>query len=207
MHARVDAVFDDDEVARAGRAAWPTSLAAAGLVEQRSSMKLLQLTAPGRARRLPGQRAVGDVARRPRQPPPGRLRTPPRSCSREIDAGALPADRRDRRRQAARHRAGAPPAPRPARAVHRLRAADRVRRRPPTTSSRSTAAARSPSRPACPSASPRRAAGATPTLDVGSAPVRDVLTGREHPGGVLRVADLLAHVPRRAARRPTEGKP
>jgi (1->4)-alpha-D-glucan 1-alpha-D-glucosylmutase len=33
------------------------------------------------------------------------------------------------------------------------------------------------------------------TVDVGSAPVIDVLTDREYPGGVLRVADVLAHYP------------
>ncbi len=33
------------------------------------------------------------------------------------------------------------------------------------------------------------------TVDVGSAPVIDVLTNREFEGGVLRVADLLAHYP------------
>ncbi|MGN6445885.1 malto-oligosyltrehalose synthase [Amnibacterium sp.] len=33
------------------------------------------------------------------------------------------------------------------------------------------------------------------TLDVGSAPVLDVLTGRDYPGGVLRVADVLEHYP------------
>jgi (1->4)-alpha-D-glucan 1-alpha-D-glucosylmutase len=32
-------------------------------------------------------------------------------------------------------------------------------------------------------------------VDVGSAPVIDVLTDREFPGGELRVADLLAHYP------------
>jgi (1->4)-alpha-D-glucan 1-alpha-D-glucosylmutase len=32
-------------------------------------------------------------------------------------------------------------------------------------------------------------------LDVGSAPVRDVITGRDFPGGALRVADLLAQYP------------
>jgi len=37
--------------------------------------------------------------------------------------------------------------------------------------------------------------GAAISADVGSAPVRDVLTGHEHPGGVLRVADLLAQYP------------
>ena len=34
---------------------------------------LLKLTVPGRARHLPGRRAAAPVARRPRQPPPGRL--------------------------------------------------------------------------------------------------------------------------------------
>ena len=46
--------------ARPGRRRWPRPL--------------LKLTAPGRARHLPGHRAVGPQPGRPRQPPPGRLR-------------------------------------------------------------------------------------------------------------------------------------
>jgi (1->4)-alpha-D-glucan 1-alpha-D-glucosylmutase len=32
-------------------------------------------------------------------------------------------------------------------------------------------------------------------VDVGSAPVVDVLTGRRHPGGALRLVEALEHYP------------
>ncbi len=51
---------------------------------------LLKLTAPGRARHLPGRRAVGPGPRRPRQPPPGRLGPAPRGCWTRWPAGAPP---------------------------------------------------------------------------------------------------------------------
>ena len=58
---------------------------------------------PGRARRLPGQRAVGDLARRPRQPSPGGLRAP---------QGRARRHRRGRRcHQAPRHLLGTDAAP------------------------------------------------------------------------------------------------
>ena len=69
-------------VARISRPGWSNSL----------GQKLVQLAGPGRARRLPGHRAVGVLAGRPGQPPAGRLRRAPRP--------ARPA----RRRLAARRR-------------------------------------------------------------------------------------------------------
>ena len=45
------------------------------------STTLLKLTSPGRPGHLPGVRAVGPQPRRPRQPPPGRLRAAPQRCS------------------------------------------------------------------------------------------------------------------------------
>ena len=54
------------------------------------SQKLIQLTAPGRPRRLPGHRAVGLLAGRPRQPAAGRLRRCAASCWRRSTDGLLP---------------------------------------------------------------------------------------------------------------------
>ena len=79
MHALVDAVFDDADGDAPTSSALVDAIAAAGWSNSLAA-KLLQLTAPGRARRLPGQRAVGELARRPRQPPPGRLRDRRRAC-------------------------------------------------------------------------------------------------------------------------------
>ena len=120
---------------------------------------------PGRARRLPGHRAVGPQPGRPRQPAAGRLRRPGRAA------------RRRRPPQAARHRrrrcgCGAtgpscsrrtPRSPPPA--------------RPPTTCWPSTAAARSPSSPGCRSGSTGAAAGATRRW-TSTVAWRDVLTDR-----------------------------
>ena len=78
---------------RAGRPRRRASTSPAGATRSRPSCS--QLTMPGRARRLPGQRAVGDLAGRPRQPPPGRLRRTAR-CS-ALDAAAA-----ERRRRAAK---------------------------------------------------------------------------------------------------------
>ena len=73
------------------------------------SAKLLVADAARRPRRLPGQRAVGPVPGRPRQPPPGRLRR---------RAAASPADGDRTRPSCAVTRARAAAAPRPPRAVH-----------------------------------------------------------------------------------------
>ena len=72
---------------------------------------------------------------------------------------------------------------------------DGIRTPRPTTSSRSIAAARSPSPRGCPSGSPRAAAGVTPSSTCGSAPVVDVITGRHHEGGSLRLDDVLRDYP------------
>ncbi len=93
MHATVDAVFDDpalralveDFVAELAPHGWSNALVG-------------QAPAAHRARRprcLPGLRAVGDLARRSRQPPSRSTSTNDDGCWRELDAGfadgALPA--------------------------------------------------------------------------------------------------------------------
>ena len=115
--------------------------------------KLLQLTGPGRARCVPGQRTVGDLARRPRQPPPGRLRACGASCLAAARRRLAAADRRDRRGQAAGHLAGAAAPPGPAGLFTRYAPVDGRSGPRPATRSRSIVAAPSRWRPACPSAS------------------------------------------------------
>ena len=92
-----------------------------GRAQQRAGPEAAGADRPRRARRLSGQRAVGPLAGRPRQPATGRLRP----------AGAA-AGRGSGRRQAAGHRHRAATAPRPARALHvvRRRAGARGGRRP-----------------------------------------------------------------------------
>ena len=82
----------------------------------------------GRARRVPGHRAVGHVARRPGQSPPGRLRRAVAPLLARLDGGWLPPVDETGRGQAARHVTCPAPAPRPARAVRRVPAAGRRRR-------------------------------------------------------------------------------
>ena len=60
----------EEFVARIAAPGWSNSL----------GQKLLQLAGPGRARRLPGHRAVRALAGRPGQPPAGRLRRRAASC-------------------------------------------------------------------------------------------------------------------------------
>ena len=79
-----------------------------------------QLTMPGRARRLPGHRALGPLAGGPGQPPAGRLRSA-RRRSPSWTPGRRAAAWTRRGGEAAGHRPGAAAAPGPARAVHRLR--------------------------------------------------------------------------------------
>ena len=130
VHAAVDAAFDDPEV----RPSWTRSSSASprpgwsnGL-----SAKLAHADGAGRPRRLPGQRAVGAEPRRPRQPPPGRLRPAGRAAQGAARRGAAPAHRRRGRRgrgQAAAHpRRAHAPAGAPG-AAHRLHAAGRRRGR------------------------------------------------------------------------------
>ena len=107
----------------------------------------------GRARRLSGHRALGGQPGRPRQPPAGRLRAPGRRCSPSSMPRAAPPPIDDVGRAklwlVVAHPAAAP---RPSGPVRRLPADPRPPGRSPTTSSPSTAAARSPSPPGCRSA-------------------------------------------------------
>ena len=162
VHRAVDAAFDvpgarrvlDDLLGRVVDAGWSNALAA----------KLVALTMPGvpdvyQGSELWEQSLVDPDNRRP-------VDFESRAALlAELDAGARPAAhrrrRRPRRRQAARHPCGPAAAARPARAVHGLHAADRVRARPPSTCWPSTAAAPSPSSPGCRTGSPPAAAGAT----------------------------------------------
>ena len=89
VQACVDAAFDDPTVARrAGAACW-TRVAGPGWSNALAA-KLLELTDPGRARRLPGQRAVGAEPGRPRQPAAGRLRRPRPQLLAEVRTGRRP---------------------------------------------------------------------------------------------------------------------
>ena len=90
------------------RSSRPASDAALGAL-------LLRLTCPGRARHLPGRRAVVAGARRPGQPPAGRLGRPSRAHSPPRAAGAPP----QRDAQAAPDPRGARAARPPPRAVRR----------------------------------------------------------------------------------------
>ena len=74
------AILDDAALHRRRRRPSPAASAATGRVNS-LAQKLLTLTAPGRPRPLPGHGAVGPLAGRPGQPPPGGLRTPPRGSS------------------------------------------------------------------------------------------------------------------------------
>ena len=102
-----------------------------------------------RPRLLPGQRAVGDVARRSRQPPPGRLRRYAARCSTRSPRRAPVPHRRGRPPRRAkllvsRGPSGPPRADRPLRRSIGLAATGRGRRSP---ASPSIAAAPSPWRP------------------------------------------------------------
>ena len=121
--------------------------------------------------RLPGHRAVGLLAGRPRQPASGRLRPAPAAAGR-AGRGRGAGGRRDRRGQAAGRLAGAAGAAGHPGAVHRLHAGDGDRARPPSTWSPSTAAPGGgvvASRPGCRSGWPRTA-GATPRCSCPPAP-------------------------------------
>ena len=82
--------------------------------------------------RLPGQRALGVLARRPRQPAPRRLRRAPPDAGRARRGSIARRSTRRARPSCSSHPAPCVP-PRPAGAVHRLHPADRVRAcgRPP----------------------------------------------------------------------------
>ena len=88
VQAAIDLAYDDAGL----RDAWQRLLA---LVEQPGwsnalGQKLVQLTMPGHPRRLPGHRAVGGLAGRPRQPSACRLRPAPRSA--RLVSAAPPVD-------------------------------------------------------------------------------------------------------------------
>ena len=129
MHATVDAVFDDADVA-ALVADFVAEIAPAGW----SNCAVGQAAAahrPRRPRRLPGLRAVGDIPRRPRQPAPRRLRratTDAGRAGRRIRPGRAARRRCDGGREAAGHLARAAAAARPPRAVHAVHADDGRRR-------------------------------------------------------------------------------
>ena len=91
VHAAVDAAFDDAEVRAVldGRARRRRRRR----LEQRAGRQAGRAHDAGRARRLPGQRAVGAEPRRPRQPPPGRLRRTRARCSTRSRRRAPGADR------------------------------------------------------------------------------------------------------------------
>ena len=145
----------------------------------------LKLTVPGRARHLPGRRAGRALARRPRQPPAGRLGARRASCSRAARRAATSADARKlwliRALLALRaRRAGG--------VRGRLRPLDG------RTPSRSCAAATSPSR--CRSA--RGARAAAPPVAGGGGPARppdpepdDVAS----PAGGVQVVRRCTHPP------------
>ena len=130
VHATVDAAFDgaeatariEDLVERVAEPGWSNALAS-------------QADRADHARgagRLSGQRALGAVPGRSRQPPPGRLRHPSRGAHpgpRRRAPGAHAAARRPRSRQAARHPGRAHAAPQPAPPLHDVRAGGGRRRR------------------------------------------------------------------------------
>ena len=124
--ALVDTAFDDPEtvadleaiVERIAAPGWSNSLEREAAAADRSR----------RPRRLPGHRALGLLARRSGQPATGRLRDAA-AASWPSSMQEPAARRRDRRRQAARRIPSPSCPPRPARAVHRLHAADRDRTR------------------------------------------------------------------------------
>ncbi|MBW4040688.1 MAG: malto-oligosyltrehalose synthase [Acidobacteria bacterium] len=191
LRAAVDAVYDDDAIAelmgriasRLDPAGWSNGL----------SMKLLQLTAPGvpdvyqgselweRSLVDPDNRRPVDFARR-------------RELLEQIDEGALPdIDETGAAKllvvaKALRLRRDRPelftdyaPLAATGRAADHLIAFDR--------GGAITLATRLPVRLA------EHGGWGDTTVDVGSAPVIDVLTGREFQGGELRVSDLLEHYP------------
>ena len=96
VHAAVDAAFDDPAVRRSSTTVLARRSRGPGC-EQRPVHQARRADDAGRARRLPGQRAVGAVAGRPGQPPAGRPRRTPRGAgpgARRRAPGAHPAPRR-----------------------------------------------------------------------------------------------------------------
>ena len=140
LHAVVDPRLDDPAAARRrGRFAAPDR--PARLVE-RARPEAGAAHHAGRAGHLPGHRAVGPLAGRPRQPAAGRLRRRARELLARLDDGLAAAGRRRTARRSCWSSPGAAAAPGPAGAVHRRTGRSRRPGRPPTTWSPSTAAAR-----------------------------------------------------------------
>ena len=113
VHCAVDAAFDDEQVRRVLDgllATWWNRAGCNGL-----AAKLIAAGRARRARRLPGQRAVGAEPRRPGQPPTRGLR-PAASCSARRP-GRATASMRLAAPSCCVVRSGPEPAPRPARAV------------------------------------------------------------------------------------------
>ena len=197
VHAAVDAAFDDADVRRrARRAARPDRRRPAG--RTRWPPSCVALTMPGRARRLPGQRAVGAVARRPRQPPPGRLRPARPRCSPRSTRGAARARRPgaakllvtvDRRCALRRDRPELFTTYAPVR---------RRRRRRPTTCVAFDRGGASPWRPGCPSGSRPRGGWGDTTLELPAGR----LARRCSPARVRPTAPRLADAARRPTRSP-----
>ena len=154
---------------------------------------------PRHPRRLSGLRAVGDLARRPRQPPPRRLRRaatdagrarrrlrPGRASRRGFDRGAAKLLVTSRALRLRRDRPDL---------FTQLHADDGRGRRHPITRSRSTAAARSPSRRGCRSAWQARGGWGDTVLLRHSGLTTDALTGRTFAGSTIRLDALLATYP------------
>ncbi len=178
LHAELSAL-----AARITPAGWCNSL----------GQKLIQLTMPGRAGRLPGHRAVGQLPGRPGQPPPGRLRrcagscwpaSTTAGCRRSTTSGAaklLVVSRAARlRRDRPELFTGYRPVPAHGPAAGHVVAFDR--------GGAITVATRLPLRLAA-------CGGWDGTAITVDGEVTDVLTGRCHSGGPLPLADLLDPYP------------
>ena len=162
---------------------------------------LLQADVAGRARHLPGHRAVGPQPGRPRQPPPGRLRPAPALLAGRGSTGPTPraAAGDPGRRRAAQaagdapgagrsaagaRRASAPARPAlPAAAGRRARRRPRRRLRPGRSDDRGRRGGRAPPGAA---ASPPAAVGPTPRSTLPAGRWTDVLTGASRPVGRWR---------------------
>ena len=169
--------------ARGARRAASTGSPAPGWSNAPRRRSCVALTMPGRAGRLPGQRAVGAEPGRPGQPAPRRLRRCAARLLARVRDGERPVltpsvDDRGAR-QAARHPRGAHAAPRPPRAVHRRTRPLRGRRRGRRPRARVRPRRRDHRRhPAAGRARRARRLGRHRARRCPRAPGRDVLTGR-----------------------------
>jgi (1->4)-alpha-D-glucan 1-alpha-D-glucosylmutase len=191
MHAAVDAVYDDERVA-AIIARFAAAIDPAGW-SNGLSLKLLQLTAPGVPDVYQGSELWEKSLVDPDNRRPVDFATR-RELLRQIEAGALPLidetgaakllvvnkALRARRERPELFTGYTPLHAEGAKAEHLL-GFDR--------GGAIALATRLPVRLA------EQGGWGDTTVDVGSAPVLDALTGREHQGGALRVADLFEHYP------------